>query len=90
MDIEEGAFYGCTGLISIVLSQSVSNICHRTFSKCSNLKEVRFESTCPPNVTNDIFNRCPQLQNIYVPKKSIDLYKESYKEFAFVDKIKGF
>ncbi|OYU83200.1 MAG: hypothetical protein CFE24_12525 [Flavobacterium sp. BFFFF2] len=60
------AFYGCTGLLSVTIPNSVTTIKNRAFQNCSGLTSV----TIPNSVTNiqsDAFASCTSLQSISIP-----------------------
>ena len=66
-DIAEKAFFDCSSLTSITISDSVTNIRDLAFSGCSSLSSV----TIPKSVTyigNNVFSRCPKLTSIVVDK----------------------
>ena len=42
--LNNGAFYGCSGLTSVTIGSGVTSIRDNAFRDCSNLKEVHFEN----------------------------------------------
>ena len=72
MSIEEGAFSECSGLTSISLPNSVTNIGKRAFFGCSSLTNI----VLPEGVTNIekyTFNGCSSLISITIPNKVISI-----------------
>lgn len=68
------AFEGCKSLTSITIPNSVTNLHASTFTNCENLSSIICLATIPPifwdvNISDVI---------IYVPQKSVKLYKHAY------------
>lgn len=64
--IEQGAFYGCTGLTSVTIPESVKTIERQTFYGCTNLVSI----TLPEGVTgieHYAFQNCSSLASIIIP-----------------------
>ena len=67
ISIEDGAFYGCSGLESIIIPESVSNIGGYAFTGCfyllsvENLKSVKV-------IGEYAFSGCSELTTITIPK----------------------
>lgn len=78
--IEEGAFYGCTGLTSITIPNSVTSIGDGAFRGCSGLASLTCMATNPPSMGADVFFSvdCSQIP-LYVPVGSIDAYRTAYQ-----------
>ncbi len=51
------AFYGCSGLTSITIPESVTSIGGSAFSDCSNLTSVTNLSTTPQEITDKTFSQ---------------------------------
>lgn len=64
--IEEGAFFGCSGLTNVIIPNSVTFINWWTFQGCSSLTSV-----CIPNSVTNIgmcaFKDCVRLTNVNIP-----------------------
>jgi len=64
--IGDGAFWGCSGLTSVTIPNSVTSIGKRTFAECSSLTSV----TIPNSVTSvgdRAFEECSSLTSISIP-----------------------
>lgn len=62
--IGENAFYKCSGLVSVIVGDTVSEIEYRAFAECINLSSI----TIPSSVTciiAEAFYGCISLQNVY-------------------------
>ena len=81
--IGEEAFYNCTGLTSIEIPNSVTNINYRAFDGCRGLESVYVECTTPPTMgRDDVFS--DYTIPLYVPVGSMNAYKaaDCWKKFT--------
>ena len=72
--IEDGAFLGCTNLISITIGSNVANIGKQCFSSSPNLNFIRIKALTPPIFGNDAFFNVPDTIPIYIPCGTLGIY----------------
>lgn len=77
-EINDKAF-AKTNLSEVTFPASLTSIKYKAFSECSNLKTLRFTSSSVPTFGQDIFEDCSKLEKVYVPKASLNEYKEKLK-----------
>ena len=74
--INNGAFSECSSLSSIKLPESLTQLTQQwIFSECTSLKEVFFFAKTPPYIAYGMFRGITP--TIYVPKESLDAYKNA-------------
>lgn len=78
--IAKCAFHGNKNIISVVISQSVTDIGGGAFHSCSNLVSAEFESTIPPKFGSAAFYNNARKFVIYVPTGTKTEYKKALKE----------
>ena len=70
--IEENAFYGCSSITSVTISENITSIGYQAFNNCSNLATVNFNAT---NCTSmpitysyeyPVFNGCNSLNTLNI------------------------
>ena len=90
-NIESYAFYGCTGLTSIIIPESVKNIGYCAFNRCTNLISATIEGTSIPVVdrSNYLFGGCTKFEAIYVASSVVDTFKESEYWSIYANKIQA-
>ena len=82
-DIERiswGAFWGCKGIKSITITESVQTIESFAFYDCENLSTIYCKSSTPPEMIEGAFDANNETQlrltsTLYVPCEAIDVYK---------------
>ena len=74
-EINDKAFAN-TNLSEVTFPASLTSIKYEAFSECSNLKTLRFTSPSVPTFGQDIFEDCSKLKKVYVPKASLNDYKD--------------
>lgn len=85
-EICEYAFYGCNGLIKIVLPQSLKRIGKCAFQQCEDLQVI----TIPDNVeliNECTFFGCVKLKDITLPKNLKRIDSEAFYGCAMLEKI---
>ena len=63
--IGDYAFYGCTGLTSVTIGDSVTNICKRAFYECSGLMRITISNRVT-SITDEAFYNCTNLTGVYI------------------------
>lgn len=66
-----------TNLESVILPASITKIEYNAFQDCSKLKALTIYAENPPALGNRVLNGVPESMIVYVPEKSVDLYKEA-------------
>ena len=77
-EINDKAFAN-TNLSEVTFPASLTSIKSKVFYECSNLKTLRFTSPSVPTFGQDIFENCSKLEKVYVPKASLNEYKDKLK-----------
>lgn len=87
--IGKSAFNGANKITQIDLPNTISSIDQDAFRNTSNLKDFYCRATTPPTLGTNVFYSSG-VQNIYVPKESVDAYKSApnWSAYAIVSKIK--
>lgn len=73
--IDMEAFYSAK-LRNLTIPSGVITIQDWAFDVCTYLKTVTFECSTPPEFGSMIFDEDTSLENIYVPKSSLDAYRD--------------
>lgn len=81
-----GTFQNCTELSSAILGNSVLSL-DLSFRGCSQLESITCYALNPPTL-HSAFDQC-DLNLIYVPSESVDLYKNDEYWSVYADKIVG-
>lgn len=78
------AFGACQNLKTVQLPATLEKLDYESFSGCTNLRTVYSLATTPPAATYDTFDKCPEDRILYVPKASLEDYKNAdyWKDFA--------
>ena len=79
--IAEGAFWGCSGLTSITIPNSVTRIGNYAFRDCSGLTSITCEPIFPPGCYYDSFENVDKSIPVYVPSVP-DWSIEEYQGFG--------
>ena len=74
--IESSTFSGCGGLTSVTIPKGITFIGGGAFWGCPRLTSIVIEATIPPTTLPSMCGYS-DLVTIYVPKKSLELYKNT-------------
>jgi hypothetical protein len=86
--IGDGAFWGCDYMTNVSLPSSIKSISDNGFEGCININKMTIESTLPPTVFTNTFNKVNKNIPLYVPDGSVSLYKSAFGWKDFYN-IKG-
>ena len=93
--IETNAFYNCTSLNSIKISDGISSVGAHTFSYCSSLKKVDFPASLT-DIEGELFYGCNNLESIFVDFDNTKflsvngvLYTKDHKKIIAYPNAKG-
>ena len=75
--IDDNAFCGCSSLTEITIPVSVQSIGADAFSACDNLRAVYCKPSVPPIAESSSFDGNAAGRKIFVPRTSVDVYKQS-------------
>ena len=83
-----GCFSNCPLLSTVRLPNSINKICDLVFDGCPVLRDLYLKANMPPEIhPHDVFGGNTGM-NIWVPRASVDAYKEKWAEFK--DNIKAY
>ena len=85
--IGNSAFFGCKSLKTVVIPKSVASIGHDAFW-CNSLKKVTVLAETPPVVGTPLFSKDAS-PTIFVPKESVEKYKQAWKGVVDPKRIKA-
>lgn len=90
INLTTNSFYGCIKLSMISLPSSLKSLGYLSpFTECLLLKDVYIKVINPFYLGSDTFNYCDKnLLTIWVPRASVDAYKEKWS--AYKDNIKAY
>lgn len=89
--IETYAFQNCAGITYVYVPKTVTAIGQMAFLGCTALKTIYFASEAPPTLGGFITTVFPTtLETIYVPRDSVDTYKDNQTWAQYADKIKPY
>lgn len=76
-EIGQDAFFGCTGLASVVIPNTVTKISYEAFEGCSGLTSVTFGNSVT-HIYPDAFNGCSSLSSLTIPNSLIWLGSRAF------------
>ena len=88
--IETSLFYGCSKLESVTIPSSVTVVKSSAFKECTSLTKIYNYGTNPANAYSNVFDGVNKSScTLYVPKNSINLYKNApvWKDFYSISAI---
>ncbi len=88
--IGDWAFYECTSLTSITIPDGVTSIGEKAFYGCYSLKVVYCKPTTPPSFSRNVFYSNASGRKIYVPRGSVNAYKNAENWSNYADAIVGY
>ena len=80
--IADAAFYGCGGLASVTIGNSIETIEGGVFANCTNLTNITINATTPPELGGSPFDTSSSNYTIYVPAESVSAYKAAWSSYA--------
>lgn len=83
-------FEGCGKLTTVNLPSTIQNMGYYTFEDCLVLANIYLRAQIPPFISpyTDIFKGSNSEVNIWVPRASVEAYKEKWSTYK--DNIKGY
>ena len=85
----KNCFDSCSQLMTVEFLSNVSSIGEYSFSNCTNLTDIVFESSEPPLMSTNCFLNTPNSCVIRVPNESINAYIESLEGTGFSGVVVG-
>lgn len=73
--IGKNAFRYCSATTEITIGSGITSIDNYAFDYCWNTTSITFYATTPPNLGYGVFYDAPNVQVIYVPPQSVELYR---------------
>lgn len=91
--IGDYSFYGC-GLEFVSIPKTVSHIGEGAFGACTKLKHIKLNNSTPPTIGSVCFYDESEtnilIEQILVPKNSVETYKSTKGWTEYSDKIIGY
>lgn len=88
-NIKDGTFLLCTKLRTIYLPSTINSINDNSLTECYSLKDVYIKEVSPFDLSPNTFKDCDRnLLSIWVPRASVEAYKEKWS--AYKDNIKAY
>ena len=76
------AFYKCTEITSIKMSDSIEELGHSAFQHCEKLESIKLSKNIK-KIGNSCFGQCPNLKSIEFPARHCELIRIGvYKQLA--------
>lgn len=91
-ELDSWVFEGCGKLTTVNLPSTIQNMGYSTFQDCLVLANIYLRAQIPPFISispyTDIFKDSNSEVNIWVPRASVEAYKEKWSTYK--DNIKGY
>lgn len=89
-ELDSWVFEGCGKLTTVNLPSTIQNMGYSTFANCLVLANIYLRAQIPPFISpyTDIFKGSNSEVNIWVPRASVEAYKEKWSTYK--DNIKGY
>lgn len=84
--IEDYAFYGCTGLTSFVIHDSVTSIGTGAFGLCENLSSVTIPESVK-SIGSEAFRECTSLSSITIPNSVTEIAELTFYGCTSLDSV---
>lgn len=84
IEIGNNAFKDNTTLNTLIIPSSVKKIGDNFISGCENLNSLTINCPIVPETTQNTFNEAKNYLTIYVPEKSLDVYRKTFENYNFV------
>jgi len=82
------AFQNTNGLSNVIIGSGVTSIKTAAFYLSSKLKTIIVKAITPPSLGNMVFMGSYNIQEVYVPAESVEVYKTAGEWAQFADKFK--
>ena len=89
-DIGNYTFYGCSGLTSIEIPESVTSIGDRAFYNCNNLYEVINHSDLQFTLGSTNHGWVAYYAKVLIDQEGNKIYKDEGSDFTYIDTADGF
>ena len=86
--INEGTFYGCSMLVSVMLPEGITSIGDDAFSGCINLKDIDIPSGVT-NIGSNAFFDCGAITNLEIPDSVISIGRQAFDGCSALIEIKN-
>ena len=85
-NIGEYAFYGCTGLTSLIITNSVKSIGNYAFGSCRGLTSVTIGNSVT-SIGNSVFSNCSKLTSVTIPNSVTSIGESAFIECSSLSTI---
>ncbi len=84
--IDIAVFYGCTGLTTITLPSTVTEISNAVFESCKNLQTINLPQSLT-KIGYFAFSNCSKLTKITIPKNVVFIGENAFKGCTYLHRI---